>query len=274
MLSSASLATSLATTFVALLMASPSHALDGAQNPTYQGCYSSDQGLTYNDTDIYQSRGACQLVCFPLGKAVMAMTGGNECYCGDEMPPLSTKVDDSKCSAPCVGWTPDNCGSPSGSTPVYYAVWNAGLKSVVTNAPASSASSGASSTSSSAAVVTVSGGQTIVVTASNAPGSGSGSGPSTAGIAAGVVVGVIAIAAIAGGAWFFIRARRRREVEEEYQRQAAVNAFINGGKPGSSAGSSPDSRLDPVIMTQRRMSDGSIADNQDYSRRILKVTNA
>lgn len=111
MLSSASLATSLATTFVALLLASPSQALDGAQNPTYQGCYSSDQGLTYNDTDIYQSRGACQLVCFPLGKAVMAMTGGNECYCGDEMPPLSTKVDDSKCSAPCVGWTPDNCMS-------------------------------------------------------------------------------------------------------------------------------------------------------------------
>jgi cell wall integrity and stress response component len=68
-----------------------------------------------------------------------------------------------------------------------------------------------------------------------------------------------------------MRARARREVEEEYKRQVAVDAFINGGKPGSSAGSSPDSRLDPVIMTQRRMSDGSIADNQDYSRRILKV---
>jgi hypothetical protein len=27
-------------------------------------------------------------------------------------------------------------------------------------------------------------------------------------------------------------------------------------------------------MTQRRMSDGSIADNQDYSRRILKVCKA
>jgi cell wall integrity and stress response component len=105
------LATSLATTFVALLMASTCHALDGAQNPTLQGCYSSDQGLTYNNTNIYQSRGACQLVCFPMGKAVMAMTGGNECYCGDEMPPLSTEVDISKCSAACVGWTPDNCMS-------------------------------------------------------------------------------------------------------------------------------------------------------------------
>jgi len=117
-------------------------------------------------------------------------------------------------------------------------------------------------------------GQTVVVTASNTPSSGSGggsSGPSTAGIAAGVVVGIIAIAAIAGGVWFYLRAKRRHEVEEEYKRQAAVSAFINGGKPGSSAGSSPDSRLDPAIITQRRMSDGSIADNQDYSRRILKV---
>jgi cell wall integrity and stress response component len=31
-----------------------------------------------------------------------------------------------------------------------------------------------------------------------------------------------------------------------------------------------DTRLDPV-MAQRRLSSGSIADNQDYSRRILRV---
>jgi cell wall integrity and stress response component len=61
-------------------------------------------------------------------------------------------------------------------------------------------------------------------------------------------------------------------VEEEYKRQATINTFIANGKPGSSAGSSNlhDTRLDPA-MVQRRMSDGSIADNQDYSRRILKV---
>ena len=111
MFSSTSLAASLATTFVALLMAPPSHALNGAQNPTLQGCYSSDQGLTYNNTYIYQSRGNCQEACYPLGKAVMAMTGGNECFCGDEMPPLIYEVDESKCSATCVGWQQDNCMS-------------------------------------------------------------------------------------------------------------------------------------------------------------------
>jgi cell wall integrity and stress response component len=68
-------------------------------------------------------------------------------------------------------------------------------------------------------------------------------------------------------------------VEEEYRRNAAVSDFIAGGAgkpPHSSGGSSSftDMRLDPAVMAQRRMSDGSIADNQDYSRRILKVTNA
>lgn len=125
------------------------------------------------------------------------------------------------------------------------------------------------------------GGQTIVVTASaTAKTSGASdsssshsSGPSKAGIAAGVVVGVIAAAAIAGGVFLFIRAKRRRAVEEEYKRQAAISAFTTGQKPGSSGGlSMNDTRLEPAIM--RRMSDGSIADNQDYSRRILKVTNA
>jgi cell wall integrity and stress response component len=98
-------------------------------------------------------------------------------------------------------------------------------------------------------------------------------GPNKAGIAAGVVVGIVAIAAIGGGMFLFLRHRRRREVEEEYRRNAAVSSFINGGKPPTSSGgaSFADTRLDPAVMAQRRISDGSIADNQDYSRRILKV---
>jgi len=63
-----------------------------------------------------------------------------------------------------------------------------------------------------------------------------------------------------------MRRRRNRQVEEEYRRNAAVSQFIGGGKPPTT-----DTRLDPAVMAQRRMSDGSIADNQDYSRRILKV---
>src|SRR5271169_320188 len=102
---------SLATAFITVLMAQTSHAYQGAQDPTLQGCYSSDYGFIQNDTNIYQSRGHCQDQCAPLGKVVMAMTGGNQCWCGDAMPPLSTKVDLSKCSAVCVGWNQDNCMS-------------------------------------------------------------------------------------------------------------------------------------------------------------------
>lgn len=59
-------------------------------------------------------------------------------------------------------------------------------------------------------------------------------------------------------------------MEEEYRRQAAVNSFVSGGKLHTSNSSMTDSRLDPEFMA-RRQSNGSIADNEDYSRRILKV---
>lgn len=119
---------------------------------------------------------------------------------------------------------------------------------------------------------TTSGGaSTIVVTAAPSSSNKSGSGKSnTVGIAVGVVVGLIAIAGIVFGVWFFLRHKRRRDAEEEYKRQAAVNQFVNGGKSHHSDGSMNDSRLEPDIL-QRRESTGSIADNQDYSRRILKV---
>lgn len=70
------------------------------------------------------------------------------------------------------------------------------------------------------------------------------------------------VAAIGFGAFFLMKKRRRERVEEEYRKSAAAREFAR--KPEQ------DHRLDPV-MIQRRDSVGSIADNQDYSRRILKV---
>jgi cell wall integrity and stress response component len=106
-------------------------------------------------------------------------------------------------------------------------------------------------------------------TAASSEAETSDNGPNKAGIAAGVVVGVVAIAAIIGGVWFFLRRRRQQQAEDDYRRNAAnVNSFVNGGK--TSASSMNDSRLDPSFV-DRRQSNGSIADNEDYSRRILKV---
>jgi cell wall integrity and stress response component len=127
---------------------------------------------------------------------------------------------------------------------------------------------GATTTGPSPSVVTQAG-QTIVVTAG---GSAKAGGPNKAGIAAGVVVAVIVIGAIVGGVFFFFKHKKRKAVEDEYRRNATISSFVAGGK-SQPTGSMSDSRLDPSIMSHRRQSNGSIADDQDFSRRILKVTN-
>ena len=119
-------------------------------------------------------------------------------------------------------------------------------------------------------------GQTVVVTA---PGqvvatavpakSSSSGGPNKAAIAAGVVVGVVFIAALVAALFFYMRWRKQRAAEEEYRRNMVVQNYVSPGKAKSEA--SADSRLDPSITTLRRFSDGSIADERDFSRRILQV---
>lgn len=252
----------------------------------YEGCYSSSSGLTKNSSYTFNTKGYCQEQCVPMGMAVEATSNGDECWCGNSVPPASAKVDDDKCTTTCTGYGPEICGGDG-----LFSVYLTGTSTDVPNAVSSGGSSPSSKSSSSPkssatlsaspSVVTI-GGQTIVVTApaqqtSGSSAKSSGGGPNKAAIAAGVVVGVVIIAAAAGGTFLYIRHRRRRQVEEEYRRNAAVSSFVNGGKPPASSGggsSFTDTRLDPSVMAQRRMSDGSIADNEDYSRRILKVTNA
>ncbi len=109
--------------------------------------------------------------------------------------------------------------------------------------------------------------ETTIITTTHTP---QPKGPNKAGIAAGVVVGIVTLTAIAGGVFFFLRNRKKRAIEEEYRRNVAGG--YGAKPPASSAASMSDSRLEPSVMMQRRQSDGSIADNQDYSRRILKVS--
>jgi hypothetical protein len=85
------------------------------------------------------------------------------------------------------------------------------------------------------------------------------------------VVGIVGLSAICAGVWFFLRRRRQKQAEDDYRRNAAnIDQFVSGGKLHTSASSINDSRIDPSFM-DRRQSNGSIADNEDYSRRILKV---
>lgn len=236
---------------------------------TSQGCFKSSGNLTFITTPRYNSLGGCgEQTCKPAGYTVGATTGGNQCWCGFAYPPKSDRTQDGDCNFECNGFPFEACGADG-----FFSVYNTGLKVLVPYAEgdASSSSSSASPTAPPTSVETAPE-KTLLVTqtATNEPSSGGGS--NTAGIVAGVVVGVVVIACAVGGVFLYMRRKRNKEIEEEHRRNAAVNAFI-GKPPGSSAGSMTDSRLDPV-MAHRRMSDGSIADNQDYSRRILRVTNA
>lgn len=195
----------------------------------------------------------------------MALTGGSTCYCGDELPALDNEVDDSNCNSPCQGYDLETCGGIG-----YWQVFLTGLTGDVTRAPNATTNSTSSSSSSSSTSATHQA-ETIVVTASatSKPSQVASPGPNKVGIAVGVVVGVIAIAAIAGGIVLYLKQKRRRELIEEHKAQAAVNSFVSSRLSDTKS----DARLDPsVASSYRRESIGSIADERDFSRKILQVS--
>ncbi|PMB67833.1 hypothetical protein BM221_006004 [Beauveria bassiana] len=242
---------------------------------TVQGCFSSVGNMTNENADTkYLSSGSCSTIC--KGKKLpVAALAPQACYCGYVYPPEDDKLDSAKCDYPCNGFPDDMCGGLKDA----YSIYNMGIVLVPGSYSASSSSS--SSTSSTATQGSSSAASTSTAGVTQPPSTETGNSdkssgsPNVAAIAAGVVVGVVVVAAIIGAVIFFIRRKRNAEIEEEHRRNAAVNAFISGSKPPSTSGgiSITDSRLDPV-MAHRRLSDGSIADNQDYSRKILRVTNA
>jgi len=233
---------------------------------TAVGCYSTPEPLADHGAYTFQSKGNCQPICYELQMPVMGLVNGTNCWCGPLMPPTNSLVDNSSCSTPCGGIDTEMCGGDN--------FWTVYLTGITRNKiahldPASlTGTAGSPSTKTSVSATLPA---TVVVTASSAP-QKSGGG-SKVGIAVGVVVGIVALVGIIAGALFFLRFKRRRDAEEEYKRQAAANAFVNGGKSHGSQGSINDSRLDPELLAGRRESTGTIADNQDYSRRILKVRN-
>jgi len=244
------------------------------------GCYKSTNGLKFEEKWDWQSVGRCSGTCSAYAAYGMI---DKMCYCGNKIPADADKVADSQCNFDCPGFPANNCGGSNNRIMVYSidkSNSNIPKADAATSSTSSTTSTEKPSSTASAKptiITTEASGATVTVSApaqtTSSSSEKSSSKPNTAGIAAGVVVGVLAILAAAGGAFLFLRRRKRRAIEEEHRRNATINSFV--GKPPMSAGSSSfnDTRLDPV-MAQRRMSDGSIADNQDYSRRILKVTNA
>ncbi|KAK1063924.1 Protein SLG1 [Friedmanniomyces endolithicus] len=271
---------------------------------TYQACYSSSAGLTDQGGFEYQTSSYCQKICVKQNQAVLGLSAGSDCWCGDTLPPASSKVDDSSCNKPCDGYGSQMCGGIG-----FYSIFLTGTESSVPNAGVSASSSSGSSTSTSDAssstsqpptsstpsttatpsvVTSVAPGQTVIVTQPASEASSPSSSTPTpqpqphtnvAGIAAGVIIGVVAVAAIIGGLVFWLKRRKQQAAEDEYKRSTQVNAFMRGGGAGGGEPKPPptaysnmsDSRLDPTAGN--RNSAGSIADAEDYSRRILRVAN-
>jgi len=175
-------------------------------------------------------------------------------------------------------------GSDSGSSS---AAAPSSTAAATSAAPATTAAPASTTPRPSQVVTSVLPGTTVIVTMPAAQNTGESSATPTAsakssgstnvaGIAAGVVVGVVAIAAICIGAFFFLRRRKRQAVEDEYKRSNQVNDFMGNGHerkaPNTGYSQMSDQRLDTEAAAGRRNSVGSIADDQDYSRRILRVS--
>lgn len=228
-------------------------------------CYSSPGTLKQTNTSTYQTDGLCQVTCTSLNAPVMAITGGSTCYCGSQIPALDVQVASSNCNSPCNGFGTKTCGGIG-----FWQVYLTGLTGDVQTSPnktttsSSSASTSSSSTNPAATIIVT---QSATVAPSPTGNSSSGAGPSKVGIAVGVVVGVLAVAAIVGGIMLWLKQKRRRKIEEEHKQKEIVNSFV--ASKGSDTVS--DQRLDPKIFAHRRESIGSIADDMDYSRRILQV---
>lgn len=228
-------------------------------------CYDTlGQNSDEEEVAVYQSDGHCQEVCTAKNAKVMITSGGNSCYCGDYIPTASHKVDEDQCNIPCGGYKQHMCG---GLGTYQYYLTSLGTPIMETSDNNTSSSAKPSTTQSPTSTPTP---VVVTETPTDTAQASSGGGSSKVGIAVGVVVGVVALAAIAGAGAFFWKRRRNQQIQEEHARNAAINGFAKG--PKSEASSANDSRLDPSIYSARRDSLGSIADERDFSRRILQVS--
>lgn len=162
----------------------------------------------------------------------------------------------------------------------------ASLSSLTTVTKTASASASASASSSASSSSTSS--------------SGTKKSTNTGAIAGGVVGGVVGVAVIAAAVFFFMRRRDSDDDHEEELYEKGAGGVSRGGtakgarpnpafdmpmanpfsdqfadKRASNMTTAPlsDPRLNPAMMGRRRLLEGLLADETDYSRKILAVAN-
>jgi cell wall integrity and stress response component len=73
------------------------------------GCFETGIPLENHGHYNFRSPGNCQLVCLELGKDVMGLSDGVNCWCGDMIPPKAAKTLNTTCSTTCSGDDTTNC---------------------------------------------------------------------------------------------------------------------------------------------------------------------
>lgn len=93
-----------------ILLADRSSAIN-YNSTTRIDCYSDVPGYKNNGTYTWQTDGYCQIQCVAMGYPVMALYGGDECLCGDQIPPNATKT--TGCDSKCSGFPSHLCRLPN-----------------------------------------------------------------------------------------------------------------------------------------------------------------
>lgn len=71
-------------------------------------CYNDLGSLTLSRSTEYQSVALCQQICNEENQPVYAVQD-QKCFCGDTLPPLSAKVENTECTTKCPGYPADSC---------------------------------------------------------------------------------------------------------------------------------------------------------------------
>lgn len=105
------------TALILLGLALSARGVEALSAITPEGCYSASAPLQNQGSYLYQTTGYCQPLCVNQSLPVMALTGGDTCYCGSELPTATAKVDSSNCNSACVGYPSDTCTLPCPTQP-------------------------------------------------------------------------------------------------------------------------------------------------------------
>lgn len=72
-------------------------------------CYGDSGDLKSLGISQYASTELCNKMCSDRGAPIAAVSDGNECWCGDEVPSEDSKADKEKCNTRCNGWAESTC---------------------------------------------------------------------------------------------------------------------------------------------------------------------